>query len=105
MSKVIVDLANGETIVFDENTIGHQIGNGAVQILMEDGGQVVYNNFTRVEVEPSEEEKKQFLESQAKAEEMALMQEKERERNLEAMRQAESLKEPANDETAGDTAH
>ena len=66
MSKVTVTLENGEEVVFDENTIGHQVGYGACQIMLDDGSQYVFNNFKDVAVIPSEEESKAFIEEQAK---------------------------------------
>lgn len=72
MSTITVTKANGELEVF-EKTMGHQIGNGAVQVMNEDGTQVVFNNFQEVHVDLDDEEKTAFkkritdVEEQAKA--------------------------------------
>jgi len=60
MSTVKVLLKDGQEFEYVENTFQHQIGNGAVQIMFLDGGQVILNDFARVDVIPSEEEKADF---------------------------------------------
>lgn len=50
-----------------EDVVAHQIGGGAVQIVLHDGVQRIINNFTTVDVEPSEEDKKVALERTAQA--------------------------------------
>lgn len=43
-----------------ENVIGHQVGNGAVQILERSGNQTIINNYFDVFVELDEEAKAKF---------------------------------------------
>ena len=101
MSTVKLRLKNGNEHEFVENTVQHQVGNGAIQIMFKDGGQVVYNDFEKVEVIPSEEERvafeKQIADAEARAQENLRLQE------------AEALEEqqaPANDEAeAPEVAH
>ena len=71
MSTVKIRLKNGDEHEFVENTFQHQIGNGAVQIMFKDGGQVVYNDFDKVEVIPSDEERAAFEANLHRAEEQA----------------------------------
>ena len=67
MSKLVVTKANGDILEF-ENTIGHQIGNGAVQVMLGDGTQYVFNNFIEVFIDLDEEEKGLFKDRIAQAE-------------------------------------
>lgn len=63
-----------EEFVF-EDILGHQIGNGAVQVLMMDGDQRVINGYTDVFYTLSEEEKADYAFKIAQAEaEAAAMQ-------------------------------
>ncbi len=59
MSKITVTKADGTEEEFTE-TIGHQIGNGAVQIMMNDGTQIIFNNFKEVFIDLDEDEKASF---------------------------------------------
>ncbi len=59
MTKVVVVKEDGAKKIF-KNTIGHQIGNGAVQVMMNDGSQRVYNNFKEVYVDLDADDKKAF---------------------------------------------
>lgn len=74
MSTVTITLADGTEKVFEENTFGHQIGNGAVQIMLKSGGQEIYNNFQKVIITPNEKEQADFeqqvADAEAKAKEM-----------------------------------
>ena len=95
MSTVIVTLADGTEQVYEENTFGHQIGNGAVQIMLNNGGQEIYNNFQKVIVVPNAGEQADFEKQIEEAEERAKAQ--------EAARQAElALQEAANEEGDGE---
>lgn len=100
MSDVKVTLANGDVEVF-EDTIGHQVGYGAAQVMMEDGSQVVFNNFNKLETLLTDEEKADFIEVQKKARERAeaamQLQEEEEKKRLELV--------PANDPVAEEVAH
>ena len=66
MNKVTVHCENGSVERFD-NVVGHQVGGGAVQIILNDGSQRIINNFATVDVEPDEETKKRSLELAEKA--------------------------------------
>lgn len=70
MSKVIVTLQDDSTEEFTD-TIGHQVGNGAVQIMNADGTQRIFNNFKEVFVDLDDEEKAAFTERMRVAEEGA----------------------------------
>ncbi len=59
MTKVVVVKEDGTKKIF-KNTVGHQIGNGAVQVMMTDGSQRVYNNFKEVYVDLDADDKKAF---------------------------------------------
>jgi len=87
MSTVTVTLADGTDKVFDENTFGHQIGNGAVQIMLKNGGQEIYNNFQKVIIVPNEQEQADFEQQVANAEAKAEAMEAERQA-LEAAQMA-----------------
>jgi len=64
MTKIVITLEDGKEEVF-ENTIGHQVGYGAAQLMLNTGEQVVFNNFKRLEVQLTEEERKEFMGQQA----------------------------------------
>ena len=66
MNKIKVVCENGSVERF-ENVVGHQVGGGAVQILLNDGSQRIINGFATVDVEPDEETKKRALELSEKA--------------------------------------
>ncbi len=59
MSKLVITKNDGEIVEFD-GVIGHQIGNGAVQVMMKDGTQHVFNNFIEVFVDLDDADKKGF---------------------------------------------
>ncbi len=88
MSKITVTKADGTEEEFTE-TIGHQIGNGAVQIMMNDGTQVIFNNFKEVFIDLDEDEKASFKERIVEAEAAA-------QAKLENMKE---LTNPASDDT------
>ncbi len=69
MTTITVVKQNEESVTFND-VMGHQVGNGAVQLIMEDGTQFVFNNFIEVFVDFSDEEKADFKArlDQAKAE-------------------------------------
>jgi len=94
MSKVIVTLQDDTEVEFDENTFGHQIGNGSVQIMLLNGGQEVFNNFKQVSVIPNEEEQASFEKQIKAAEAKAKEAERAREQAREAARKEQ---EAAND--------
>jgi len=71
MSSIQVIKFDGEVEIFDD-TMGHQVGNGAVQVMMKNGEQHIFNNFRSVDVLLSEEEKADFLEYTKKAEAAAI---------------------------------
>ena len=66
MNKIKVVSENGSVERF-ENVVGHQVGGGAVQVILNDGTQRIINNFATVDVEPDEETKKKALELSEKA--------------------------------------
>ena len=59
MSSVTIVKENGESEVF-KDTIGHQIGNGAIQVMLGDGTQKIFNNFREVAIDLDDEEKSSF---------------------------------------------
>jgi len=67
MSSITVRKSDGQEVNF-KDTIGHQIGNGAVQIMKGNGEQVIYNNFIEVRINLTAKEKQSFKDSIAKAE-------------------------------------
>lgn len=67
MSSVVITKSDGQKVTF-KDTIGHQIGNGAVQIMKGNGEQVIFNNFKEVIVKLTAKEQKAFKETMAKAE-------------------------------------
>lgn len=67
MSKLVVRKSDGQEIEF-KDTIGHQVGNGAVQIMMGNGEQRIFNNFIEVSILLTAKEKKEFKARMAKAE-------------------------------------
>ena len=67
MSSVTVKKSDGQEVTF-KDTIGHQIGNGAVQIMEASGEQSIFNNFISVKVNLTAKEKKAFKESIKRAE-------------------------------------
>jgi len=83
MSSVTVRKSDGQTVTF-RDTIGHQIGNGAVQIMKGNGEQVIFNNFIDVEIKLNAQEKKSFKESVALAEAKAKARIEAMEKNAEA---------------------
>jgi len=58
-NKVIVKLDTGENVEF-EDVVGHQVGNGAVQILERSGNQRIFKNFNEVEIILAEETAAKF---------------------------------------------
>ncbi len=70
MTKLVVTTQFGDDLVF-ENVIGHQIGNGAVQIMNRDGTQNIYNNFREIFVDLDDEEKATFTKRIDEAEKAA----------------------------------
>ena len=71
MNKVIVKYYSDDDMglideVF-ESVVAHQIGGGAVQIVLHDGVQRIINNFSSVDVLPSEEDRAKALERTAQA--------------------------------------
>ncbi len=70
MTKLIVTTQFGDDLVF-EDVIGHQIGNGAVQIMNRDGTQNIYNNFREIFVDLDDEEKATFTKRIDEAEKAA----------------------------------
>jgi len=83
MSSVTVRKSDGQTVTF-RDTIGHQIGNGAVQIMKGNGEQVIFNNFIDVEIKLNAKEKKSFKASVALAEAKAKVRIEAMEQNAEA---------------------
>lgn len=71
MTNVVVVLENDEEIHY-ENVLGHQVGYGAVQIMLENGAQDVFNNFKSVKIVLTEEEEAQFLANQKAAQDRAM---------------------------------
>ncbi len=67
MSKLVITKNDGEVVEFDD-VIGHQIGNGAVQVMMKDGTQHVFNNFIEVFVDLDDADKEGFKKRIAEAE-------------------------------------
>ena len=67
MSTLVVRKSDGQEVSF-RDTIGHQIGNGAVQVMKGNGEQVIYNNFIEVKINLSPKEKQAFKNTIAKAE-------------------------------------
>ncbi len=59
MSKLVITKNDGEIVEF-EDVIGHQIGNGAVQVMMKDGTQHVFNNFIEVFIDLDDADKAAF---------------------------------------------
>ncbi len=59
MSKLHITKTDSEVVVFDD-VIGHQVGNGAVQVMNRDGTQYIYNNFQEVFIDLDDEEKAAF---------------------------------------------
>jgi len=62
MSSITVKKSDGQSVNF-RNTIGHQIGNGAVQIMKGNGEQAIFNNFIEIQINLTDEEKKKFKKS------------------------------------------
>ncbi len=76
MTKLVVTTQFGDDLVF-EDVIGHQIGNGAVQIMNRDGTQNIYNNFREIFVDLDDDEKASFtkqIETAEKAAEDKMLQ-------------------------------
>lgn len=71
MSTVSVILEDGTTREFVDNTLGHQVGYGACQIMLEDGTQYVFNNFKEISIIPNEEERATFVAEQERAKAIA----------------------------------
>lgn len=67
MSSVVVKKSDGQNVTF-KDTMGHQIGNGAVQIMKGNGEQEIYNNFISVSIKLTAKEKKAFKATIAAAE-------------------------------------
>jgi len=59
MSKLVVRKSDGQEVEF-KDTIGHQVGNGAVQIMMGNGEQRIFNNFIEVSIILTAKEKTAF---------------------------------------------
>lgn len=59
MGNKVTVVRGAETLVF-EDVIGHQVGNGAVQILERSGNQRIINNYDDVFVALDEEAAAQF---------------------------------------------
>ncbi len=83
MSSVVIKKSDGQEVVF-KDTIGHQIGNGAVQIMKGNGEQEIYNNFISVSIKLTAKEKQAFKKTVAAAEAKAKAR-------VEAMEKAEGL--------------
>ena len=71
MNKVTVKHwpIDADDVVVDvfEGVVGHQIGNGAVQVIFPDGSIKVIANFSVIDIEPDEEAKEKFLEQAREA--------------------------------------
>lgn len=58
-NNVLVVTESGEEVRF-EDVVGHQIGNGAVQILERNGNQRVFNKFREVAIQLDQEASSKF---------------------------------------------
>lgn len=84
-----VTIRKGSQNMKFENILGHQIGNGAVQIINRDGSQTIVGNFDRVDIELSGEDKERFIADLEKAEQAAEFQQAEAEAKERAGQPAE----------------
>lgn len=58
---------NGETLTFS-NILGHQVGNGVVQILLRNGGSIIHDNWDNMVIILDDEQEKAFTEKLDKME-------------------------------------
>ena len=94
MTNIVITLEDNTQEAFD-NTIGHQVGYGAAQIMMDNGEQIVFNNFKKLVVELTEEEQKDFIATQENAKKRAEEQVAAQEAAYEAQMKANEAKKGA----------
>lgn len=63
-----ITIVKGEKEYVYEDIFGHQIGNGAVQVLKKDGDQVIIGGFDKIDLELDEEARAAFEQRLAQAE-------------------------------------
>jgi len=70
MSLVTVIKQDNSTEEFLD-VVGHQVGNGAVQLMFKDGSQKIYNGFVQVDIDLDKEEQADWDKRVKQAEEKA----------------------------------